>query len=456
MGRLFGTDGVRGVVGENLTPELALRLGRAIGAYMGKGSRVLVGRDVRAGGAVIESALISGLMAEGVKVYRAGLLPTPALQYGVKTLGFDGGVMITASHNPPQYNGIKVIAGDGIEIPREDEAIIEEYYFNASFKGVPWREMVYDPQLRADVIERYINGILDMIDVEAIRRANLKAVIDCANSVGSLVTPRLLNMLGIRTVTLNCDLNPEFPGREPEPTVDSLRLASNVVRAYGADFGIGHDGDADRAIVITDDGEVIWGDRSGTLLTEFVSELWSDLPKRTYTGVSSSMLVEQYLKPKGIEVVWTPVGSVVISRKIQREGGAISGFEENGGYMHVPHQIVRDGAMKAALIAYMIATRGEPLSTMVGKLPKYYPIKTKIPMSRDQALCAVNAVKKAYSEYRLVTIDGVKVMGEDFWVLVRPSGTEPVLRIMLEARNEETARRLLSDVKGIIEGECLR
>jgi phosphomannomutase/phosphoglucomutase len=456
MGKLFGTDGVRGIVGETLTPELALRLGRAIGVYMGKGSRVLVGRDVRAGGAVIESALISGLMAEGVKVYRAGLLPTPALQYGVKTLGFDGGVMITASHNPPQYNGIKVIASDGIEIPREDERIIEEHYFKASFKGVPWREMVYDPQLRTDIIERYINGILEMVDATIIRKASLRVVVDCANSVGSLVTPRLLNYLGVKTVTLNCDLNPEFPGREPEPTVETLELASNVVKLYKADFGVGHDGDADRAIVITDRGEVIWGDRSGTLLTEFAGELWSELPRRTYTGVSSSILVEQYLKPKGIEVVWTPVGSVVISRMIQRNGGAISGFEENGGYMHVPHQIVRDGAMKAALVAYMIALRKESLSAMVDKLPKYYPIKTKIPMSREQALCGVEAVRDAYSGYRQVTIDGVKIIGEDFWILVRPSGTEPVLRIMLEAKSEEKARKLLEDVKSIIKEKCLR
>jgi len=456
MEGLFGTDGVRGVVGETLTPELALRLGRAIGAYMGKGSRVLVGRDVRAGGAVIESALISGLMAEGVKIYRAGLLPTPALQYGVKTLGFDGGVMITASHNPPQYNGIKVIASDGIEIPREDEKIIEEYYFKAVFKGVPWREMVHDPQLRSDIIEGYINAILEMVDVTAIRRAGLKAVIDCANSVGSLVTPRLLSSLGVKPVTLNCDLNPEFPGREPEPTIEALELASNTVKLYGADFGIGHDGDADRAIVITDRGEVVWGDRSGTLLTVFASELWSELPRRTYTGVSSSILVEQFLKPRGIEVVWTPVGSVVISRMIQRDGGAISGFEENGGYMHVPHQIVRDGAMKAALIAYMIALRKEPLSAMVDRLPKYYPIKTKIPMTKEQALCGVEATRKAYSEYKQITIDGVKIMGDDFWILVRPSGTEPVLRIMLEAKSEEKARKLLEGVRSVIEDDCLR
>ncbi|MEB2837285.1 MAG: phosphoglucosamine mutase [Desulfurococcales archaeon] len=455
MGRLFGTDGVRGVVGDTLTPELALRLARAIGAYFGKGSRILVGRDVRAGGAMLEGAVIAGLMVEGVKVYKAGLLPTPALQYNVKTMGFDGGVMITASHNPPQYNGIKVIASDGIEIPREDERVIEEYYFKSVASKVSWRDVAYDPQLRSDAIENYVKAIVDMVDAEKIRSKGLRAVVDCANSVGSLATPQVLRRLGVKALTLNCDLNPEFPGREPEPTVDSLRVAAGLVSLVGADFGVGHDGDADRAIVITDSGEVIWGDRSGTLLTEFAAGIWRELPRRTYTGVSSSLLVEQYLKPRGIEVVWTPVGSVVISRMIQRGGGAISGFEENGGYMHVPHQIVRDGAMKTALIAYMLALTGKKLSEMVAALPRYYPIKTKIPMSREEAECAVKAVEKHYNAYRQVRIDGVKVMGDDFWVLVRPSGTEPVLRIMLEAKSPEKAESLLAQVKSVIEEVCL-
>ena len=454
MGRLFGTDGVRGVTGETLTPELALRLGRAIGAYFGRGARILVGRDVRAGGAMIREALVSGLLAEGVKVYDAGMLPTPALQYNIPRLGFDGGVMITASHNPPEYNGVKVIAADGIEIPREDEGIIEEYYFKGHASRLPWRSYTYDPLMVADALERYVDGVVSMVDADKVRRASLRAVVDCANSVGSLATPKVLDRLGVRVLTLNCNLDPNFPGREPEPTVDSLSLTAKVVPLSNADFGVGHDGDADRAIVITDKGEVIWGDRSGTLLAEFAGELYRELPRRVYTGVSSSMLVEEYLKPRGIEVVWTPVGSVIISRMIQRDGGAIAGFEENGGYMHVPHQIVRDGAMKAALIAYLLAERREPLSRLVDRLPRYYPIKTKIPMSRDQASCALRAVSEAFSEYRQITIDGVKIVGDGFWVLVRPSGTEPVLRIMLEAKTRGDAESLLSKVKSII-SECL-
>ncbi|MCE4612497.1 MAG: phosphoglucosamine mutase, partial [Desulfurococcales archaeon] len=226
MARLFGTDGVRGVVGSELTPELALRLGRAIGVVFGKGSRILLGRDVRAGGDLLAKAVASGLQAEMVKVYNAGLLPTPALQYMVKSEGFDGGVMITASHNPPEYNGIKVVDSDGIEISREKERVIEEHYFKGTASVTEWRALVASEALHTGALERYIEAIIQHVDPQVIAKRGFKVVVDCANSVGALVTPKLLSLLKAKPITINCDLNPEFPGREPEPTPDSLRLAS--------------------------------------------------------------------------------------------------------------------------------------------------------------------------------------------------------------------------------------
>ncbi|MCE4609211.1 MAG: phosphoglucosamine mutase [Desulfurococcales archaeon] len=453
MAKLFGTDGVRGIIGEKLTPEMALRLGRAIGAYFGKGSRILVGRDIRSGGAMIKRAVISGLLAEGIKVYDADLIPTPGLQYNVKTLGFDGGVMITASHNPPEYNGIKVIAGDGVEIPHEDEEIIESYYFQNHASRLEWRSYVNDPLFRADAIENYVEAIVSQVDKEKIASAGFKVVIECANSVGSLVTPKVLSRLGVKYASLNCNLDPLFPGREPEPSPITLKPAIALLREISADLIIGHDGDADRAIIGDDKGRILWGDRDGALLSAYVAEKHPELPRRVYTGVSSSIVVEDYLRPRGIEVIWTPVGSVTISRMIIRDGGAISGFEENGGYMHTPHQIVRDGAMKTALLLEMLAEYNTKLSSLVDELPVYYTIKTKIPASREEALCAVEKTAEAFKQYRLVTIDGVKVIGDDFWLLVRPSGTEPVVRIMAEARIKEKVEDIVSKARTIVE-EC--
>ncbi len=446
LGRLFGTDGVRGVVNKGLTIETALKLGMAIGSWLGPGARVLIGRDVRAGGDAIMHAVIAGLEATGATVYIAGYTPTPALQYAVRKHGFDAGVMVTASHNPPEYNGIKVIASDGIEVPREAEKEIEDIFFSEKWRLASWKSLVHDAKPWPGVVEEYVNAIVSMIDADIIKRRGYRVLVDAANSVGALATPHVLQRLGVKVYTLNGDLNPLFPGREPEPTPETLREAAKTVQSLNLDLGIGHDGDADRAIIVDEKGEVWWGDRSGTLLAAYVAENHPELPRRVFTGVSSSILVEEYLSKFNIEVRWTPVGSVVISRTLVKEGG-IAGFEENGGYMHPLHQPVRDGAMTAALFLEMMAREKARASELFSRLPRYYPVKTKVPMDRSTALKVLEEVKKRYAGYRMVTIDGVKVFGDGWWFLVRPSGTEPVLRIMVEARDRGTAERIANELK---------
>lgn len=451
-GKLFGTDGVRGIVNQDLTPNLALELGQAIGTYFGSGSRVIVGRDVRKGGLMLLRSLVAGLASAGVKVYYAGLLPTPALQYEIKsTGGFDGGVMITASHNPPAYNGIKVIGGDGIEVPREVERTIEELYFEQRFKLVSRGELSERVVRVHGVLERYVNGVVSVVDGELIAKRGYKVVIDAGNSVGALATPAVVKRLGGKPVTLNANLDPDFPGREPEPTTTTLADAARTVQAVGADLGVGHDGDADRSIFIDELGRVHWGDRSAALLAGHLLGKHPELPRRVYTGVSSSMLVEEYLKEMGITVVWMKVGSVDISRRLKEEGG-LCGFEENGGFMYPPHQDVRDGAMTVALFLELMAKERERASQLFGKLPVYYSIKTKIPMTREVALKVVEELKRVYSDRRMITIDGIKVVEEDAWFLVRPSGTEPVLRVMVEARTRERAETILRELRTLIRG----
>ncbi|WP_369406409.1 hypothetical protein [Aeropyrum camini] len=279
-------------------------------------------------------------------------------------------------------------------------------------------------------------------------------VVDCGGGATSFTTIEILKRLGASPIPLSCNPDPLFTAREPEPTPDTLAPAASLARSSGAAFGVGHDADGDRAIVIDDKGRVVWGDRSGALLAGFVAEAGLVKgPLKVYTGVSSSIVVEDYLRPRGIEVVWTPVGAPIIARAILGMGG-IAAFEENGGYMHPPHQYVRDGGMKAALLLAMLRATGEKLSSMLDKLPSYHPIKTKIPASREEALCAVEAVKREFRGERMVTIDGVKVIADGYWVLVRPSGTEPVVRVMLEARSEEEAKALLERVLRVIKDKC--
>ncbi len=452
--RLFGTDGVRGVVNEWLIPERVLRLSLAIGTYLGEGSRVLVGRDARAGNSFITNIVIGGLVATGIKVYYAGYVPTPALQYYIKSLGgFDAGVMITASHNPPEYSGIKVIASDGVELPHEEERVIEKIYYEESFRRVPWSKLSKDYEVVTDVNEHYVDGVLQHVDRDRIASKGFKVVVDAANNVASLTTPRLLKKLGVKVVGLNTELSP-VPNRYPEPVPENLADAVEVVKSLGADFGVAHDGDGDRAIYIDDLGRVISGDRTAVLLCKhIVSNKNVKAPKRVVTAVSSSTIIEDVLREYGVEVVWTKVGSITIARTMMRVG-ALAGFEENGGFMYPPHQYVRDGAMSLALMLEFLSYEGRKLSELINELPRRYIIKTKVPLRRrEEATKVIEEVKKVFGAgKRVIDIDGVKVIGKDFWVLVRPSGTEPILRVFVEASDEESTKKLLNEVLTLIKG----
>ncbi len=450
MGKLFGTDGVRGIVNKELTPELALRLGRAIGTFFGPGKKLLVGRDIRVGGEMIKTAVVSGLLSTGVHVYDAGLAPTPAIQYVVKKRGFDGGVIITASHNPPEYNGIKVIWHDGIELPRDMEREVEEICFEGRFNSISWREVPREVKIFPYVNDIYVDAVVKHVDADLIRKRGFTIAIDPANSVGALTSPRIAQKLGVKVITINGDLNPLFPGRNPEPTPENLGSTAEAVASMGVDLGLAHDGDADRAIVIDDKGRVQWGDRTAILLARYLLEKHPDIPRKVYTAVSSSTLIENVLRPYGVEVVWLKVGAVDIAREMQRRGDALCGFEENGGFMYPPHQLVRDGGMTLALLLEMLAKDKRKISELYDELPQWHLIKTKIHMDRQTALKVVERVKEHFKNHRLITIDGVKVIADDFWLLVRPSGTEPLLRIMLEAKNKEIAEELLETVKSLI------
>ncbi|AOL16159.1 phosphoglucosamine mutase [Sulfolobus sp. A20] len=451
MGKLFGTDGVRGVTNRELTLEQALRLSKAIGTYFGKGSRILVGRDVRAGGDMIMKVVEGGLLSTGVVVYDGGMAPTPTLQYAVKTLGYDGGVVVTASHNPPEYNGIKVVSPHGIEISREEENKIEDIYFNDTFNSVEWNQLINDVRREEKVIDVYIKGILSHVDVNKIREKRYRILIDPANSVGGITTPILARELGCKVFTVNGNLDPLFSARMPEPTFESLAETARISKELNVDLTVAHDGDADRAIFIDSKGRIQWGDRSGTLLSYWASVKAPNLPKRVFTAVSSSSLVEEYLSKFNIQVKWIKVGSVDIAYALFREGG-VAGFEENGGFMFPPHQGVRDGGMAFALMLDMMASENESSSSLFDRLPTYHLIKTKVKITdKTDAQNIYHELIEKYGKSRnVITIDGVKVIDKDFWFLVRKSGTEPIIRILVEAKDENYAKELAKELEKIV------
>jgi phosphomannomutase/phosphoglucomutase len=263
--------------------------------------------------------------------------------------------------------------------------------------------------------------------------------------VGSLVLPEIVRKLGGKPLTINCNLDPHFPWREPEPTPETLKETSVIVKNLSADLGIGVDGDADRAIIISDDGDVKWGDRTAVVLAPYIMRMYPNLPRRVYTGVSSSYFIEEILGREGIKVIWMKVGSVDISRRLVKENG-LFGFEENGGFMFPEHQPVRDAGATLAYIMELLSLENKKISQLYEVYPKTYTIKTKVPLPREKALKVVEEISSIYSGQQMVRIDGVKVLLDNAWFLVRPSGTEPVLRIMIEALEKTRAEQILEEL----------
>ncbi|MEM4321264.1 MAG: phosphoglucosamine mutase [Candidatus Nitrosocaldus sp.] len=447
MRRLFGTNGVRGVFGKDLTLDLALRLSYALATYYREGP-LLLAYDGRYSSPLIADVVKAGLNTMGIDVHDAGLVPTPCLQYCTKRLGYRGGVMITASHNPPEYNGIKVMASDGVEIAREDEFMIEEIYFSNKFmqsKGIGRDERLNN------AVDIYLQGITSLVDVDRIRGKGLKVVVDLGNGAQAVAASRLLNMLGCKVVALNERIDGSFPGRGSEPTVDNLGELTTRVRDSSADLGVAYDGDGDRSIFCDEQGNIYTGDRSGALLVEHVlaKEVQGvGVNVNVVTPVNSSMLIDIVATKYGAKVIKTRVGSVEVSREMVR-ASALVGLEENGGFMYAKHIPVRDGAMSTALMLEALASRGEPLSRIMSSYKRFYQYKTKFPCSREQASRVIDALRD--KSLRVESIDGVKIWVDDeSWIMVRQSGTEPIMRLYAESSDEQRLRSMVDSYMRMI------
>ncbi len=285
----------------------------------------------------------------------------------------------------------------------------------------------------------YKEAIKRHIDVDAIRKKRFKVVIDPANSVGALSTPQLLHELGCEVITINAQLDGNFPGRLPEPKTETLSDLAKTVKAIGADLGIAHDGDADRCFFVDELGNICQGDKTGGIIVDYI--LQRDPNQVVITPISSSRMIEDIVKARGGTLLWTAVGSTVVSKKMQEVNSIIS-LEDTGGIFYGPHQPVRDGALSATLMLEILAKSGKTLSQLVERLPKYFIIKKRIDCANENKQRILNKLLKETEKYNRITIDGVKVFFEDGSVLIRPSGTEAIYRVFTEAKDEEKAKEL--------------
>lgn len=434
---LFGTNGIRGILGETITLENIHEITMSIAEHIGSGP-ILVGRDGRYTSVPISSMVYSSLCYAGINCADAGLVPTPCLALGVRELGYAGGIMITASHNPPQYGGLKLIWNDGIEASHTDEASIERIYAARSWEPKkPWGAVSTESRMT----ETYSEQILKHVNVSKIATSGLGISIDIGNGAQASTAKSIAAKLCKSISCIHENIDPEFSGRGSEPTPENLSALSDKVRDSGSDLGIAFDGDGDRSIICDERGTILSGDESALFLADYLFGInpHSDV----VTPINSSDSIDEIAARTDSRVTRTRVGSVIVSREM-KQIGALVGFEENGGFMYGPHIPVRDGCMTMSLALEAIATQKLCLSEIIAGLPKSFTAKTSVKCTPESASHAIRRLAQDHPDADLR--DGVKIrFGTHRWVMARLSGTEPIIRIYAESHSKDTLDSLLAE-----------
>ena len=437
MAKFFGTNGIRGVFDKEITLDFIYDMTLAIGSYFQIGP-ILVAYDGRESSPVLCKIVSSTLNSIGIDCKIAGVVPTPCLEFAVKKFGYAGGLMITASHNPPEYNGIKPAASDGVEISREDELKIEKIYLQKTWKTKPKTWGITTKENRA--IEAYLSGILSHVDSDKIKSNQFKVVLDLGNGAQTVAAPNLCELLNCKTILINDSLDGKFPGRGSEPTPENLSELSKSVIENNADLGIAFDGDGDRSIFCDENGKILTGDKSALVLTKHI--LKENPNSLVVTCLNSGSTIELLANDFDSDVIRTKVGSVEVSRKMVPTN-ALIGFEENGGFMYGNHNQVRDGCMTLALMLDIMAKSRRSLSNEVNFLPLSFTTKDKVICPPEKVSELLSQLKSDFPDSDMT--DGIKItIDSKSWIMIRPSGTEPIIRIYVESDSQEKLDDLMS------------
>lgn len=414
--KLFGSSGIRGIVNKEVTPQLALQVGLVLGS---RKKTAVIGRDPRVSAPMIEHALVAGLIASGCDVTKVGMVTTPTLAYAARK--YECGVMVTASHNPSEYVGIKLWNPDGMAFDSAQQDEIEEAIEKDDFSLVPWNLI---GKITED--ENAIRDHMHMIE-GLVKDSKLRVVLDCGCGAGSTISPYLLQELGCQIITLNSQPDGHFPARNPEPIDQNLSLLKKAVVDFGADLGIAHDGDADRMMAVDEKGNFVSGDEMLAIFGRFECE---NEKGSVVVPVDTSMMVDDYLE--GSEIIRTRVGDVYVAEGI-KQYGAIYGGEPSGSWIFPKISYCPDGIYAAAKLVEIVGEK--KLSELRAELPVYATKRGALPCANEKKAEFMKKVKAKLEPLgKVLDIDGIRVELEDGWVLVRPSGTEAKVRITAEAR----------------------
>ena len=432
-------SGVRGVIGESLTPSLLTRFSQAFGTYVGPGT-IVIGRDPRRSGEMVRQAVIAGLLSSGCRVVDVGMCPVPTVQLLVRHLRALGGVAITASHNPAEWNALKFIGANGLFLSGDNAREMLDIYHQGEYTKVTGTEMRGMESLpgATDLHIKTILGVLGQVPAE---RRKLRVVLDACNGAGSVVGPRLLEALGAEVITININPDGTFP-RPAEPLPENLGALSAAVKEHRADIGFAQDMDADRLAIVSEQGIPIGEDY--TLVLAALRVLNHERGP-VVANLSSTSVLQSVATKFDCPLFLTKIGEVNVTQEMEKQKAVIGG-EGNGGVIYPRINFARDSLVGMGLVLHLLAETGQTVTQLVDSLPRFSMLKEKLPCPSHKISAVLRMLRDEYASYSMDVRDGVKVMLPNAWFLVRGSNTEPIIRVIAEAQTEKDARKILAEV----------
>src|SRR5215218_275637 len=432
-------SGVRGVVGQSLTPKLLTRFAQAFGTHTGSGT-IVIGRDPRTSGEMVKHAVVSGLLSTGSRVVDIGVCPVPTVQLQVRHRRAQGGIAITASHNPAEWNALKFIGSSGLFLNAGQARELLDIYHQGEYTKVGGAELRTVEEVEG-ATDLHIKAILEALGPLPQSQKKLRVVLDSCNGAGSLVGPKLLEALGAEVIPINVTPDGSFP-RPAEPIPENLGDLCAAVKEHKADIGFAQDMDADRLAIVSEQGEAIGEDYTLVLAALYVLKRESGA---VVANLSTTSALDDVAKQFGCPIFRTKIGEVNVTDGM-RQHNAVIGGEGNGGVIYPRINFARDSLVGMALVLHLLAESGRSVSQLLDTFPRYSIVKEKMECSSQRIPTVLRMLRQEYADFPVDIRDGVKVIMPEGWFLVRGSNTEPIIRIVAEARSQKTASEIVSKV----------
>lgn len=435
---MVSVSGIRGIIGDGLDPQTIVKYTSAYAQFCGKG-KIVIGSDGRITGNMVKNIIVGTLIAKGNDVIDIGVCPTPTVLYNVTKLNAVGGIQISASHNPNEWNALKLLNDKGEFMTLEENKEMLGYITGEKFHYEPWDKLGKLTDYSEGLIN-HMDGVFNLpdIDIVSIKKRKFKVLLDCVNGAGSYVMPELLEKFGCEVIELNCEKTGIFP-RLPEPIPENLTETMQAVKDHGADLGVVVDPDVDRLVLITDEGKPFGEEYTITQAVRFVL---SKTKGNVVVNLSTTRAVDDVAESYGCKVYRSPVGEANVVVKM-KEVDAVIGGEGSGGVIYPALHYGRDALVGSAIILQHLLEFGGTITEMKKALPEYHIVKSKIAVGDRNPDEVINGLVQKYSNEKINTDDGLRIDFDDHWVHFRKSNTEPIIRCIVEAKTESHAKELI-------------